>query len=33
VGLFTGFAVLFAIAHAGRRRWLEPGARLAAEGA
>jgi putative peptidoglycan lipid II flippase len=33
VGLFTGFAVLFAIAHAGRRRWLEPGARLAGVGA
>jgi putative peptidoglycan lipid II flippase len=29
LGLMTGFAVLFAIAHAGRRRWLEPGAALA----
>jgi putative peptidoglycan lipid II flippase len=33
VGLMAGFVVLFAIAHAGRRRWLEPGTRLAAEGA
>jgi peptidoglycan biosynthesis protein MviN/MurJ (putative lipid II flippase) len=25
VGLIAGFAVLFALAHAGRRRWLDPG--------
>ena len=31
VGLMAGFVVLFVIAHAGRRRWLDPGARLAAE--
>ena len=29
LGLMAGFVVLFAIAHAGRRRWLEPGAALA----
>ena len=29
-GLMAGFLVLFAMAHAGRRRWLEPGATLAA---
>jgi putative peptidoglycan lipid II flippase len=33
LGLMAGFLVLFAIAHAGRRRWLEPGARLAPESA
>lgn len=30
LGLMAGFVVLFVITHAGRRRWLEPGATLAA---
>ena len=33
LGLMAGFVVLFAIAHAGRRKWLDPGTRMAAEGA
>ena len=33
IGLMAGFVVLFAIAHTGRRRWLEPGAALAGVGA
>jgi hypothetical protein len=32
LGLMAGFVVLFAIVHAGRRRWLEPGATLAGVG-
>lgn len=33
LGLLAGFVVLFVIAHAGRRRWLEPASALAPEGA
>jgi putative peptidoglycan lipid II flippase len=33
LGLMAGFLVLFAMAHAGRRRWLQPASRLAPEGA
>ena len=32
LGLMVGAAVLFAVAHAGRRRWLEPASALAHEG-
>jgi putative peptidoglycan lipid II flippase len=33
LGLMAGFVVLFAIAHAGRRRWLHPASTLAPESA
>jgi putative peptidoglycan lipid II flippase len=33
LGLMAGFVVLFAIAHTGRRRWLEPASALAPESA
>ncbi|MGO9228828.1 MAG: murein biosynthesis integral membrane protein MurJ [Bryobacteraceae bacterium] len=33
LGLMAGFVVLFALAHAGRRRWLEPASALAPESA